>query len=112
VRKDLIDRIDLHLSGPEWIIPKKMGVTPQRQVCGPGTKVTCPGCRDHIGDINSPVYSGIAIAAEQVDFRPHQRRKRGGRAVCAKCGGIYMRIPRLANRQRGVLEVHTELGWI
>lgn len=112
MKSEDLKRFDLALSGPKWVAPKRRELEPQRIVCTAGTRVKCPGCADHVGTINSTVYSGISIRADQIDFRPHQKRKANEKAVCSKCAAVYMRLPRNQGARPGILEVFTDLGWI
>lgn len=91
-------------------------VNPEKQVAIAGTQVTCPKCRDVIGRLSVPMYSGMRIPAAAIEFAKHQRREGGktdgsSKAECRTCGTAYMKHQ--FGGPLGLMTViHTPLGWI
>lgn len=92
-----------------WVSKAPEIVNEEKTVAIAGTVVVCPKCKDRIGRLSVPIFSGMQIPADAIEFERHQVRHSKEKAQCRKCGEPYMKhffTPRLQTR------IHTELGWI
>lgn len=76
-----------------------------------GTQITCPQCKDSIGELRRDLYHSMTVAADSIRFQPHQHRSMSEPAICKKCGATFMAIEASVTHGRR-LRVHTALGWI
>lgn len=84
-------------------------VNPEKLVAIAGTKVTCQKCKDTIGRLSVPIYSGMRIPAAAIEFERHQVKHSNEKAECRRCGAPYLKH----FIQHGLkTKLHTELGWI
>lgn len=92
-----------------WKSSEPERINEEKQVAIAGTQVTCPKCKDVIGRLSVPIFSGMRIPADAIDFARHQIKHRNQKAECALCKEPYMKhffSPTLHTR------IHTPLGWV
>lgn len=96
-----------------WKVPEasKGAVNPEKQIAAAGTQITCPRCKDIIGRLAAPLFSGMHVQAEMIEWSSHQRREKGEQAFCTLCNAVYMKHSRSIARGLRLL-IHTPLGWL
>ncbi len=70
-----------------------------------GTKITCPGCSEHIATAIADIYPGI-IDSSKFEFVKSKRED--GHMKCPSCDERYGKVE--SNTGNGW--IHTEDGWL
>lgn len=90
-------------AGPERINHEKI-------VAVAGTKIICPCCKAVIGVISIPLYSGMRIPADAIEFTVGQKRHQHQKAECQRCGEPYLKHRFTPSGLKTF--VATEIGWV
>lgn len=93
-----------------WKAAQPEVIDEEKVVAVAGTQVTCPRCKAVIGRLSVPIFSGMRIPADAIEFERDQIRHRDEKAECRRCGEPYMKHHIVRRRLKTV--IHTALGWI